>query len=152
MGMIARSCVVCGVRVKDGQSRCPRHRRARNARARACLTCGALTKTGNFCPEHTTTPDRSGQTWRDGYSDPSYAPARRVALRRAGYRCEDCGRRAGAWCEEHERPIRLNADHKVALSDGGPKKVTADDLVIRCQCCCHQAKTTDDGQQRRRRR
>ena len=150
MGVIARSCSVCGTRVADGRSRCPRHRR-HTGRARSCLICGARTDGPNHCPDHTPTYERTQQTWRDGYNDPTYAPARRAALRRAGYACEQCKRTAGSWCPEHGRPIRLEADHINPLADGASPKVTAGDLEVLCACCCHTDKTVADRRARKTR-
>lgn len=77
---------------------------------------------------------------RDRYQDPEFIRNRKVVLRRAAGKCEECGRRG-----------RLQVDHRVPLS------VRVDHSLgnLRALCCgpasCHSRKTAAEGHEARRR-
>lgn len=75
--------------------------------SRACASCGESITTGSVCPTC-----REAQRPDYGYDDPEYQRNKRIALRRAGGRCEVCGD------EAHPRDP-LEVDHKVPRSKGG---------------------------------
>ena len=98
---IAKPCMVCGARVLDGSSRCPRHKGQAYRLPVSCKVCGKRGKT-SFCDEHKPAPYASvderpqgervaAQPWRKGYRDPDYHRHRQAAITRAGGRCEGCG-------------------------------------------------------------
>lgn len=72
------------------------------------------------------------------YNNPEYQANRQLALRRAGGKCERCGRRGR----------RLQADHITPVSQGG----THDLANLQALCLtCHRRKTAAEGQGFRRR-
>lgn len=139
MGILGRSCTVCGRRT-DGKSRCAAHR-VSNGRASSCVTCGAPC-TGNYCDEHQPVQGpRKGQEWRAAYNDPEYRKNRRLALKRDGWCCQVCGR-------GKVDGVRLEVDHVIAVVDGGTNGV--ENLIVLCQQH-HQEKTNRDRARRARR-
>lgn len=145
MNPIARPCGVCGARVTDGSSRCPRHKgRAYKLRV-SCIVCGTLGST-SFCDAHKPEPyggqrDQAArveaQPWRLGYRDPDYHRNRQAAITRAGGHCEICN-----------APVtkgQYEVDHIVALS----RARSTDDIKalnrrenLRVLCLgCHREKT-----------
>lgn len=149
MTLIRRSCTVCGARAVAG-SRCEDHPPGTGRHPRPCVDCGVRSD-GNRCPPHQADYDealRARQPWRARYATRTYRDARTEANVRAGGRCEDCGRSRGTICPRHRKPIRLDADHVIAIVDGGPD--TAANLRIRCRCCCHAAATSTARRRRSR--
>ena len=73
--------------------------------------------------------------WRKGQpiNRRLWAEARKVALERAAYRCESCGRPGGP----HE------VDHRVPLSRGG-LPYDLGNLQVLCRRPCHEAKTAGE--------
>ena len=58
---------------------------------RPCLDCGQRTTNGSRCPRCAGPVElerQARQPYRLAYASPEYASARRIRLRRAGYRCE----------------------------------------------------------------
>jgi 5-methylcytosine-specific restriction endonuclease McrA len=85
---------------------------------RACNGCGRATSRPRFCERCEPVPRLRGH---EGVR------SRRVALERAGYRCERCG------CTSN-----LQVDHRRRLRDGG----TNDPSNLQVLCTdCHGAKT-----------
>lgn len=141
---IARACVICGRRVEGGASKCADHAGQHYRNPVACKVCGRLSAK-THCPDHDpllgSKPEAerlARQPWRRGYRDPNYHRERQAVLKRAGGRCEACGR-AG----------RLEVDHLIPLS-------TARDLEevralnrrqnLRALCvACHRMKTLRRG-------
>ncbi len=82
---------------------------------RPCLDCGRRTTNGSRC-ERCAGPveleRQSRQVYRAAYGSPEYASARRIRLRRAGYRCERIlpdGTRCTASAEETNHTIPLSS-------------------------------------------
>ena len=73
---------------------------------------------------------------RTRYQDPEYKRNRAVVLRRAGGRCEQCGRRA-----------RLEVDHKVPLAAGGGHELANMQAICAGPGSCHATKTARDSRQ-----
>lgn len=128
-----RPCVICGVRVEGGASRCPAHATG-GARPRPCMVCGISTKCGNYCQLHEPTIDEAERNarnpYRQAYKDHQYAKNRQHRFERARGRCEACyiALEPGQW----------ECDHLVSLRDGGTNDL--DNLRILCRDC-HRAKT-----------
>lgn len=86
---------------------------------RPCLTCGAVTRNGSYCPDHEPTGRQSHgrrgstRTWRG---------LRAQTLQRDGYQCVTCGTTHG-----------LEIHHLIALHAGGPDRL--DNLSTRCHAC-----------------
>lgn len=134
-----RPCVICGRRT-DGAAKCPQHADQHYAHPVACKICGRPSAK-TYCPEHDpifgpkTEEERlARQPWRRGYRDPNYPRERQAALKRAGGRCEKCGRVA-----------RLEVDHVRPLSTArSPEELGALNRRenLRCLCqTCHRLKT-----------
>jgi 5-methylcytosine-specific restriction endonuclease McrA len=148
MGLIGRSCTVCGARTK-GASRCAKHVEQAGRHKRKCLQDGCTERVwGKWCDEHKPLPPGSTRTeaerlaaqpWREGYRDPAYHRERQAARRRAGGRCERCRRSKGDVCVIHDAPIKLECDHVIPLSKGGTN--SRGNFEVLCACCCHRAKT-----------
>lgn len=128
-----RPCIVCGVRVDSGASRCEKHL-VGGSRPRPCMVCGVSTLCGNYCQVHEPTVDEAARNaanpYRQAYKDPAYASNRRHRFQRARGRCEACqvALEPGGW----------ECDHLVALRDGGTNEV--ENLRILCKPC-HKVKT-----------
>lgn len=153
---IAKPCSVCGVRVPDGQSKCSAHRGGAGRR-RPCATCGIPTDRGNYCPDHDPVTNAAvreqRQPWRAGYRDPNYYREAQAAKKRDGNRCCDCGKGKGDR-DRKGRPVRLHADHVIALRDGLEQGIPLEQLNhrdnMRTRCGdCHDAKTQADAARRR---
>lgn len=137
----ARPCLICGVRVEGGASRCPAHQQQRFAIRTACYVCGRHSNKG-YCPEHDpwagdkTEQERlARQPWRAGYRHPSYRAGKKIALARSGGACEKCGRST----------LALEVDHVVPLSTATsaadyPRLNAPENLSVLCPPC-HRAKT-----------
>ena len=87
-----------------------------------------------------------GKRRRDAetYGDPEYRRNRAIVLRRAGGRCEQCGKRAA----------RLEVDHIAAVSATGRPDHSLGNLQALCSGpgSCHSAKTAQDSHAARRAR
>ena len=137
---LPRACLVCG-RKTSGASKCPDHAGQHYAHKVACRVCG-LPGPKSWCPDHdpilgpkTEAERLDRQPWRQGYRDPAYHRERAAARKRAGGRCEKCGR--------SDRP--LECDHIVPLSSARDlDELRAlnrrDNLAILCDLC-HRGKT-----------
>lgn len=68
------------------------------------------------------------------YRDPEYVRNRAVVLRRAGGRCEQCGRRA-----------RLEVDHRVALAAGGGHDLGNLQAICGGPGSCHASKSARES-------
>lgn len=150
MTLIRRSCTVCGAIAQPGTSRCAAHPIGTGRLPRSCAGCGVRSE-ANRCPacqEQLEEELRARQTWRRGYRTRAYKDARTEAIARANGRCEQCGRFAGNVCAKHDTLIRLETDHVIPLSEGGPNKAT--NLAVLCACCCHPAKSRADRRRRAR--
>ena len=75
------------------------------------------------------------------YRDPEYVRNRAAVLRRAGGRCEECGRR--------DRPLQV--DHVVAVSAGGGHDLGNLRALCSGAGSCHARKTAQEGKGYRRR-
>lgn len=92
---------------------------------RPCIDCGVSTTNGSRCPRCAGPVEaerQSRQPYRAAYASPEYASARRIRLRRAGYRCERIlpdGRRCPKPAEECNHTIPLSSarslDEAIAL-------------------------------------
>ncbi len=135
-----RPCIVCGIRVEDGSSRCQRHQ-VGGSRPRSCMVCGRLAQ-GNYCPDHEPTVDEAARgarnPYRRSYRDPEYARNRRHRYERARGRCEACGIAVG--------PGEWECDHLVPLRDGGTNRI--ENLLVLCRPC-HRRKTAADRRARK---
>lgn len=132
-----KPCVICGVRVTDGNARCEQHRVGRGTgRMTSCLVCARPTM-GRFCELHEPELDEAIRNarnpYRREYSSREYAVNRQHRFERARGRCELCGATlvAGEW----------DCDHLVALSRGGTNAI--ENLRVLCRPC-HKAKTAAD--------
>ena len=104
--------MVCGLRVKPGENRCPRHR-AGTGRRSSCEVCHARTDGTRYCLEHMPTEaDRLTLfPYREGYRDPVYRKNRLARYEYAGGLCEFCGKpldRAHFECHHVDRNPRNN--------------------------------------------
>jgi 5-methylcytosine-specific restriction enzyme A len=74
------------------------------------------------------------------YRDPEYLRNKPVVLRRAGGRCEQCGKRTSRLQVDHRVPLAIRVDHSVA------------NLWALCSGpgSCHAAKTAQDSHAARR--
>lgn len=130
-----RPCIVCGVRVADGASRCQQHLTG-GKRPRPCLVC-ARPSQGNYCPEHEPKVDEqlrnAKNPYRRAYKDQQYARNRQHRFERARGRCEICqvALIAGEW----------ECDHVVTIKNGGTNDIT--NLRVLCKPC-HRKKTRQD--------
>ena len=71
------------------------------------------------------TNDEKAAARRRLYSSPAWKALRRRALKRAGFRCEECGTAAR----------RLSCHHVQAVSEGGPEVPELDGVQILCWPC-----------------
>lgn len=138
MGLIARSCWVCGKRTTAG-AKCEDCAARSGRLMRSCVTCGKRT-VGNYCTAHA---EQARKRWDTAfYNDPEYKRARLLAMRRDRFRCLRCGR---------GKPdgVKLEADHVIPLRDGGTHDVK--NLATLCRDC-HRQKTAAQRRARRDRR
>lgn len=122
-----RPCLVCGVRVEGGKSRCARHL-VGSGRPRPCLVCGRPSQ-GNFCAAHLPEIDEAERNarnpYRQAYKSQEYAHARQHRFERAHGRCESCG--------IHLLPGDWECHHVIAIKNGGTNDIT--NLRILCRPC-----------------
>lgn len=127
-----RPCIVCGIRVEGGQTRCPAHL-VGSGRMRSCLVCGTRSQ-GNYCPLHEPVVDEAERNarnpYRKAYKDKAYAVNRQHRFERAKGRCEAC--------KVHVGVAEWQCDHVVDIKDGGTNDIT--NLRILC-IPCHKTKT-----------
>ena len=97
MSAIPKVCVVCGRRALPGSTRCALHQRP----------------TAPRIPE---AERAKREPYRAGYRDPAYRKARAERYKRAGGRCELCGRplQPGHWHAHHILPLRMGGANTVA--------------------------------------
>lgn len=135
--MIRSACLVCGVPIPTGQSRCAEHLGIKYRQKSSCVECGASITGGPYCDAHEPKrPEASRAKYRSAYRDPKYHREKQAALTRSRGACELCGRSV----------TRLEVDHIIPLRDGGTN--TRANLQVLCQPC-HQAKTRRDRRRRR---
>ena len=103
-----------------------------------CRYCPAPAEAGQqTCAAHA---GEAGRLARDprraGYRDPAYLRARRAALKRAGGKCEACG-----------RPLGRRADGRPAFQahhvDGDPRHNDPSNLLVCCSRCHSGARQPD---------
>ena len=144
---IARPCRICGTRVTNGTSTCPRHKGHAHRTPTSCKTCGRLGPT-SFCPQHqpapyggpdTRTPEQRqhAQPWRAGYRDPNYHRERQATLNRAHGHCENCGNPGPL---EVDHIIRLKTATTLAELHALNKRTNLQALCLDC----HRDKTSRD--------
>ena len=97
---------------------------------RTCRYCSAKAAPGSrTCEAHAGEAGRlAADPRRAGYRDPAYRRARRAALRRAGGRCEACG-----------KPLPRRSDGQPVWQahhiDGDPRHNEPDNLLVACPAC-----------------
>ena len=129
--VIKSACLICGITIPAGTSRCATHDGQPLRAMSSCVKCGRPALAA-FCDAHVPKRDESKRAdYRKGYRDPTYHRERAATLRDAKGVCSVCG----------VRPDRLEVDHIVPLRDGGSNKR----YNLRAVCVgCHRVKTRED--------